>query len=255
MANRVWVFDLDGTLMDTLDLYRKPLEKAFALIMEVLGDNSPTLSEIKLRHNILDRALIYKVNPLTGRLYYYTKQRFPTSLVEIYKLLCREAGIESDCAVERRLYKIGLEAFKRERYRRKIKPQVLPLVRFLTGQGDTLLILTKGDKGVQGDKKRTLKEAGLLKYFRDFLIAEDKKDSFFRSVTRQYPSESYYSVGDTYYDDIVPAIKHGYFGIYIPSPANWKEIGKLKKIERRRSKTRSRRYEGLMEIREKYGYL
>lgn len=252
MANKVWVFDLDGTLMDTLDLYRKPLERGHALIMEVLGEKSPPLSEIKLRHGILDKELIYRINPLTKKPYLYTKKRFPTSFVEIYKVLCREANLDAEYEIERKLYQIGLETFRKERYRRKIKPQVLPLVKFLLSQGDMLIILTKGDKGVQGDKRRVFKEVGLLRYFKEFIIVDDKKDCALREIRQKYPASHYYSVGDTYSWDILPAIKLGYFGIYIPSLANWMEIGKLKRIERRRSKVKSNRFESLIEIKEKY---
>lgn len=259
MADKVWVFDLDGTLMDTLDLYRKPCEKAYALIMEILGEKSPPLSEIKRRQRELDKDLIYSINPLTKKPYLYIKRRFPTSFVEIFKILCQEAGLELSAADERRyynqLFKIGMETFKKERYKRKIKPQVLPLVKFLRNQGDTLVILTKGDKGVQGDKRRVFKEVGLLAYFKEFIIVDDKKDRAFKDIRQRYPAIDYYSVGDTYSWDILPAIKLGYFGIYIPSLANWMEMGKLKRIECRRSKVKSKRYESLIEIKEKYEYL
>ena len=259
MANRVWVFDLDGTLMDTLDLYRKPLERAHALIVEILGEKSPPLSEIKSRHSALDKELIYRINPLTKKPYLYTKCRFPTSFVEIFKILSKEAELELSAVDERRyynqLYKIGMETFKKERYKRKIKSQVLPLVKFLSSQEDTLIILTKGDKGVQGDKRRVFKEVGLLRYFKEFIIVDDKKDRAFKDIRQRYPATEYYSVGDTYSWDILPAIKFGYFGIYTPSPANWMEMGKLKRIERRRSKINSNRYESLIEIKEKYRFL
>lgn len=253
------MFDLDGTLMNTLDLYEKPREKAYALITEILGDKSPALNEIKERHSKLDKELIPAIDPSTGKPYLYTKRRFPTSFVEIFKILCKESGLELSASDERRyynqLYKIGLEAFKKERYKRKIKPQAFTVVRFLRRQEDILVILTKGDKGVQNDKKGALKEAGLLKFFKEFITVPDNKEKAFRDIMKRYPAESYYSIGDTYGWDILPAIKSGYFGIYIPSAANWMEIGKLKKIERQRSKIRSNRYESLIEIKEKYDYL
>lgn len=255
MADKVWVFDLDGTLMDTIDLYRKPSEKAYALLMEILGEKSPALSEIKLRHSNLDKSLVYKINPSTKKPYLYTKQRFPTSFVEIYKVLSKEAGLDFDFTVARKLYKIGLETFKRERYKRKIKPEVLPLIKFLRGQGDTLIILTKGDKIVQGDKRKVLKEMGLLRYFKEFIIVEDNKEKAFKDIFKRYKALYYYSIGDTYHWDILPAVKTGYFGVYIPSLANWMEIGRLKRIERQRNKTRSNRYDSLIEIKEKYRYL
>lgn len=255
MANRAWVFDLDGTLMDTLDLYRKPAEEAYTLIMRKLSSHPPSFNEIKSRHGALDKEMVYQKDPDTGKAYLYTKKRFPTSLVKIYEILCKEAGLEPSFSVMRQIYRIGLKAFNQERYRRKIKPQAFSIAKFLKEKGDTLVILTKGDKRIQGDKRRALQKAGLLKYFEEFIIVPDDKAEAFRMIMHRYAGEKYYSVGDTYMADIMPAIRHGYFGIYIPSPANWMEIGKLKRIERRRSKNRSNKYGNLMEIAEKYDYL
>jgi FMN phosphatase YigB (HAD superfamily) len=254
VANKVWVFDLDGTLMNS-DFYKKPAEEAYAEIMRALGDKSPSFAEIKSRHNDFDKAMIYVKNPSTGKLYLYSKQRFPTSLVKFYEMLCKEAGAETDFSLMRKLYNIGLKAFKEERYIRKIKAQAFTVAKFLKGKGDTLLVLTKGDKRVQGDKRRALKKAGLLKYFDDFIIAPDSKYGFFKLIRSRYKGDAYYSIGDTYADDILPAIKAGYFGVYIPFSLNWKEIGKFKRIERRRSKKNSNRYDNLVEIAEKYDHL
>jgi len=254
LANKVWVFDLDGTLMNS-DFYEKPTEEACTEIMRALGDRSPVFSEIKRRHAELDKQMVYAKNPDTGRLYLYSKQRFPTSLVKIYEILCKETGADLNVQVTRRLYLIGLKAFKEERYIRKIKPQAFSVAKFLKEQGDTLVILTKGDKRVQGDKKRALKKAGLLRYFDDFLIVPDSKYAYLKLIKSRYEGLAYYSVGDTYKDDIMPAIKAGYFGLYIPYSLNWKEKGKFKIIEQMRSKKNSNHYDHLIEIVEKYKHL
>ena len=251
MASKVWVFDLDGTLMNS-DFYVKPTEEACVEIMRALGDQSPTMAEIKRRHAELDKQMIYMKNQDTGRLYYYTKPRFPTSLCKIYEILCKESGSELSVQVIRKLYKIGLKAFKQDRYIRKIKPQAFLVAKFLKEKGDTLVIVTKGDRTIQGDKIRALKKAGLLKYFDDFLIPIDSKYGDFKLIRTRYKADAYYSVGDTYFDDIVPAIKAGYLGTWIPYQFNWKEIGKIKKIDRKRSKRKSRRFLNLMEIIENY---
>ena len=256
MANKVWVFDLDGTGMNTLDLYRKPLENACSLMIEVLGNKAPSEHEIRLRHNKLDREMIYEINPKNGKPFFYAKNRFPTSLVRIYKILCKEAGVKVDRKIASKIFQIGLEVFNKRRYLRKIKPSFLPLCKFLNKRGDIIIILTKGDKEVQGDKIDALKKAGILKYCKGFIIAEDAKDKCFEEIRKKYGEDKlYYSVGDTYLDDMVPALKLGYFGIYIPSLFNWKEMGRLSEINRRRNKKRSNRYRDLSEIRRKYEYL
>lgn len=254
MADKVWVFDMDGTVMKS-DFYVKPTEEACVEIMRILGDKSPTLAEIKRRHAELDKQMIYMKNQATGRLYYYTKARFPTSLCKIYEILCKEAGLDLDVQVMRKLYRIGLKAFRQDRYIRKIMPQARLVAKFLKDKGDTLVIVTKGDRGIQGDKIRALKKIGLMKYFDEFLIPVDSKYGDFKLIKARYEADAYYSVGDTYLDDIVPAIKLGYTGIWIPYEYNWKEIGKIKKIDRKRSKRNSRRFANLMEIIENYDKL
>lgn len=251
MAGKVWVFDLDGTIMNS-DFYVKPTQEACVEIMEALGDKSPTLAEIKRRHAELDKQMIYVKNPDTGRLYFYTKARFPTSLCKIYEILCKETCSELNVQVIRKLYKIGLKAFRQDRYIRKIKPEAHLIAKFLKEQGDTLVIVTKGDKRIQGDKIRALKMAGLLKYFEAYFIPIDSKYNDFKLIRSRFKGKAYYSIGDTYADDIVPAIKAGYFGIWIPYQYNWKEMGKLKQIDRKRSKQKSCRYSNLMEIKENY---
>jgi len=262
MAKRVWVFDLDGNCMDSLDLYRKPIARAASLIIETLGAKAPSEHEIRIRHNKLQKAMVYETNPQTRKPYFYTKSRFPTSLVKMYRILCEEAGIKVNEKIAKQIFSIGFEVFNKKRYLRKIKPSLLPLCKFLKRRGDVIIILTKGDKEVQGDKREALRKAGILKYcdsryFPDgFIIAEDTKDKYFKEIREKYGEEMlYYSVGDTYADDIAPALKLEYFGIYIPSHFNWKEIGKLKAINRQRNKKRSNKYHDLSEIRRKYEYL
>src|SRR3989344_4908487 len=137
MANRLLVVDLDGTLMNS-DFYRKPTHVACVLIMRKLGAHSPTLNEIKQRHNELDKAMIYQKDPDTGCLYYYTKKRFPMSLVKIYEVLCEEAGIEPSLNVRNELFRFGKMAFDQSRYIRKIKPEAFLFAKFHKEQGDVL---------------------------------------------------------------------------------------------------------------------
>ena len=250
MANKVWVVDVDGTVMNTLDFYRKAIEEACSLIIEVLGSKAPSEHEIRIRHNKIQQEMVYETNPNTGSPYFYSKDKFPTSLVRIYGILCKEAGMETDERVEEQLFGIGFKVFDKKRYLRKIKPSLLPVCKFLNKRGDIIIFLTKGDEEVQGDKKEALKKAGILKYCKEFIIAEDTKDDDFRKIRKRYGGDKlYYSVGDTYFDDIAPALRYGYFGIYIPSPFNWKEIGKLREINRKRDKKRSNRYRDLSEVR------
>ncbi len=246
---RVWVLDLDGTLMDTLLLYLRPIDKACRIIMQELGNKSPSENTIRMRHNALDRAMLNETNPETGHPYKYCKGRFPLSLVRIYRVLCEEARIAPKKKIENKLRRIGMEAFDKRKYPSLIKPFVSLLLKQLKKRGDRIFIVTKGDEEIQGDKRETFRRLGLLDYVDAFLIPEDDKAPYFRAIRERYGSRHrYFSVGDTYFDDIVPSLKSGYFGIYIPCVGNWKELGKLTEINRKRSKRRTVRYRHLSDI-------
>lgn len=253
---RVWVLDLDGTLMDTLLLYLAPIARACKIIMQELGNKSPSENMIRMRHNALDRAMINEINPETGHPYKLCKGRFPLSLARIYRVLCEEAKIPPKKVIENQLRRIGMTTFDKRQYPSKVKPFVSLLLRQLRKRGDRIFIVTKGDETVQGDKRDAFCKLGLLEYVDAFLIPEDDKTPYFRAIKQKYGARArYYSVGDTYDDDIVPSLKSGYFGIYIPSQGNWKELGKLTEINKRRSKKRTVRYRHLSDILRKLHYL
>lgn len=254
---RVWVFDLDGILMDTGVLYRKSQELAFELIIESLGDRAMTLKEISSRQHLIDCKLAHCINPRTEKLYAYTKYRFPTSLVLTYEILCKEVGLKPKESVKKKLYKIGLSTFDKRKYPKLIKPHALSVFKFLHSRGDIIYVLTKGDKEIQGDKREVLKKIGFGKYWKGFRIAPNAKRGDFRFIAKKYirkykKATHLFSIGDTYEADIGPALKEGYFGIYIHSVGNWLEIGKLAKIELKRDKKRTRHYSNIIEVKEKY---
>lgn len=259
MADKVWVFDLDDTLMNTAEIYQFVLDKACKFIGKHFGDRSPTISQLKQKQLEIDSALRTKINPVTREPYLYTMERFPLSLVETYKHFCKELNLESSHMVERELYEVGMKVYLSvKQYRKKIKKEAKIVIPFLRAQGDILVLLTKGDKRIQGRKLKALAKDGLLKYFgRHKKVVRDKNQGVFRRIKKKFSNKKrFFTVGNEYRSDIEPALREGYFGIYIPVTiaAVW-DKGKLEKIEEDRDKRNSNRYSNLLEIRDKYRYL
>ena len=83
MADKVWVFDLDGTLMDTIDLYRKPSEKAYALLMEILGEKF--VEGIIYKDKITGKETTLKVSGIFVEIGQIPNTDFVKGLVELNK--------------------------------------------------------------------------------------------------------------------------------------------------------------------------
>lgn len=257
MADKAWFFDLDDTLMNTAEVYFEQIDKAAKLMIKYLGDQAPSLAQIKQKHLEIDSALRTKINPVTKKPYYYSMERFPLSLVETYRHFCKELNLESSYMVERELFDIGEKVFLTiKEYQKKIKREAYSVLPFLNGRGDILILITKGDRRIQRKKLKALGREGLLKYFDKCRIVKDKNQTVFRKLKRGLSGKKFYSVGNEYRSDIEPAIKEGCFGVYVPvsSAAVW-DRGKLEKIEEDRDKANSVKYGNLLEIKQKYDYL
>ena len=153
--------------------------------------------------------------------------RFPGTLTETYRVICRKAGVTPDEAVAERLYGVGLGAFNPERYSKNIKPDAGRVIKFLRSQGDSVMLCTAGDPEVQMKKIAALKSAGIV--FEAVEIVDKKTPEAFHSLALGYGVHSLYSVGNNYNSDIVPSFEAGYRGIYIPVET-WETLGKMDEI-------------------------
>lgn len=249
VAKWLLVFDLDGPLMRTGELYDVALATLAELVYKEF-DGKISKQEILRRQNDLDKKMLEEINPRTGEKYLYNKSRFPLSLVRTYKILCIENGKACRAEISRSLSEVGKKVFDEAEYARIIRQEVLPLFRFLCEEKNCLIvILTKGSAQVQLDKKRALKKAGIMRYVRKFIVVPDDKGGQLKEIREKYIALGYYCVGDTYLEDVLPGMKIGYFGIHIPYELNWKERGKTEEIESMRDKTRSVRYPDIEHIR------
>src|SRR3989344_4876632 len=160
MTEKLFVFDLDDTLIDNVHDYAQPTLDATSLIVEELRSKAPHVTKIiNLEHEI-DSRRVKEINPSTGKPFLFSMDRFPGSLVEVYRHICGQAKVESQVNVEEQLFEIGLMAFDENKYKFNIKPGAKFVVDFLKDHGDTTVLLTKGDRDVQTKKVTALENAG-----------------------------------------------------------------------------------------------
>ena len=127
-------------------------------------------------------------------------------------------------------------------------PDALQTLNFLQSKEDLILLLTKGDKRVQGLKLSAL-DAG--KRFIRVRVVEDKNPDVFRETARGFEDYRLFSVGDSYNGDISPAIEVGYRGVWIPRET-WDTVGKIREIRARVDGTRCVELCSLRELIERY---
>src|SRR3989344_3978902 len=245
----IWAFDLDDTLMSNVHDYAHPILDACGLIIDTLCDAAPHVSAIIALEQEIDQQRLMEANPVTGKPYGYSMERFPTSLVEVYRRICQRAGKQPENRVEKELMRIGLEAFNPSRYVKNLYPDTIATLNFLQKKGDLILLLTKGDKRVQG-KKLSVLDAG--KRFARVEIVDNKTSGVFREVARGFEDCRLFSVGNDYEKDIVPAFEAGYHcGIWIPVET-WEVIGRLDEIRAKVDWSRCVELRSLKELVERY---
>ena len=244
-----WVFDLDDTLMSNVHDYAHPILDACGLIIDTLGDAAPHVSAIIALEQEVDQKRVKETSPVTGKPYGYSMERFPTSLVEVYRQICRCAGKQPENGAEKELMRIGLEAFDPDRYRKDLYSDTMPTLTYLQKRGDRIFLLTKGDKRVQGNKLSIL-DAG--KRFARVEVVDDKTPGVFSEIVKGFEDHRLFSVGNDYEKDIVPAFEAGYHcGVWIPVET-WEVIGRLDEIRTKIDWTRCVELHSLRELIERY---
>ena len=83
-----------------------------------------------------------------------------------------------------------------------------------------LIIVTKGDLL---DQENKIKRSGLAKYFERTIVISDKQDDDYMRVIADLncDPEKLIMVGNSFKSDILPVVKLGGYGIYIPYHTTW----------------------------------
>lgn len=251
--NKLFVFDLDDTILDNVHDYGDPILDSCRLIIHTLGSKAPHVSKIIAMEQEIDKRRITQVNPDAGKLFMYSMERFPGSLVETYREICCGSRIIPDNAIEKQLFEIGLQAFNPSCYKKNIKPHMKEIVQFLSSRGSTLGILSKGDSRVQENKFKALQEAGIFELFSSADIVEREKttEDFARIASRFSQCKDLWAIGNDYEKDILPAFEAGFRGIFIPVET-WEMMNRMEEIFAKVDRTRCRIFENLFQIEKQY---
>ncbi len=250
MNRKLWVFDLDDTLMDNVHDYSQPILDAASYIIKILGSKAPHVSAIIKLEEEIDKRRVNEIDSTTGKIFGYSMRRFPGTMVELYREICRNAGEVEELEHEEKLWKIGMRAFDERRYKENIKSGFLPLILCLRQQSDTMMILTKGDPEVQRKKVNALDMDGI--FLRVEIVETTKTAEKFREMAAEMDNPSnLFAVGNDYHKDIVPALEAGFNGIWIPVET-WETIGQTANIRGTMDERRCRVFNSLTEIAERY---
>lgn len=233
MAGKVFVFDLDDTLIDNVHDYAEPILDTCRLIVRTLGRKAPHVDTIIALEHEIDSRRVKEINPANGKPYLYSMERFPGSCVETYREIAKRAGVATDPEVEGKLYLIGMGAFDEGRYAGNIIPSAKSVLDYLASKGDKISLLTKGDYSVQMRKIYALRNSGISHFFTFQILAQKTPVSFKISARNAignhfdlFSQYDIYSVGNSYDSDIKPALEAGFKGILIPVET-WDLIGKM----------------------------
>lgn len=247
----LWVFDLDDTLMDNVHDYAEPILNGIKIIVRALGSKAPHVSRIMEIEQEIDKKRRDEINPLTGKKFGYSMERFPGSQVETYRFLCQKTGVAPDHNVEMALWETGMQAFSEDRYAQNIHPHAIEVLAFLSFKEDISKILTAGDERVQARKISALKAAGMNKLTNVKIVAR-KTPLDFSEMAKGFEGWKLITVGNKYESDIQPALEAGYHrGIYIPMET-WETLGRMQEIEAQVDKSKCLIFKDLSEIRTRY---
>jgi len=195
------VFDGDDTLWRTQPLYTSA-KRRFFHEMELLG-----FDPLKVEP-LFDRVDIANV-----RRFGYSKTRFPNSMVETYRRLCRAQRIRPSRLVMPKLEGIGASVFAAAAEIYEGAPAVLAALRSWRVH---LALVTKGDRAVQ---EKRIAESGLAEFFDQVAIVEEKTEHELLQVLERAGSrpDSSWAVGNSVRSDVNPALRVGMFAIWIPN--------------------------------------
>lgn len=149
----------------------------------------------------------------------FGKDRFPTSFRIAYTQTLDSCGISHSEKDAEEAYRIGTTVFDKTRYETNgFLEGAEKTLDFLLGQGDRLVLITKGDSEIQKDK---IDANQLQDWFGEDIYVVNKKNEWtIQSLTkgnlRDEDFDEIYHVGNSIRSDVYPALDSGIRSVYIP---------------------------------------
>lgn len=198
MDRPLLVFDGDDTLWIVEPLYDEARLSA-AVYVDTLGFDSR-------RWEVLQRAMDIENVKKLG----LAANRFPTSCVEAYREVVKEAGEQLDKDAEEEVWQRAASVFESK----------APLVEGVASVLDelssahNLALLTQGESSVQ---ERRVSQIGLVHFFDAVHIVERKSSAVFAGLLRETSSQppTSWSIGNSLPSDVYPALNIGMSAIWL----------------------------------------
>lgn len=208
---KIFLFDLDDTLMWNLHDYSLPILNFAALVVERVGPKAPDIPTIINLQAEIDSNKVKEWLPLGKG---FCKERFPTSCAETYREIYRTILGKEDKEGEKLVYEIGMNAFSIERWKKQgLVPSAKKVLNYLTKKGDRLILITKGDEEIQ---KMKISANKLEKIFEEIHIVPTKNKEALEKIMGRKDKSYIWHVGNSIKSDILPAIEAEIGAIYIP---------------------------------------
>lgn len=199
-SGKAIIFDGDDTLWDTQPLYEQA-KKQFAAYLREASEDHVGLADVI---DLLNRIDAEKVK-LMG----FSPARFPSAMIDTYRLVRHMQNQALDPADERAIEAIGYSVFTDAPMVYEDAPQVLSCLK----QFYMLCLATKGDFQVQQARIVT---SGLESYFDRVYILKEKTDAEYGAILMDIglqPGQAWV-VGNSIRSDINPALR-------VKIPAVW----------------------------------
>jgi putative hydrolase of the HAD superfamily len=193
------IFDGDDTLWSTMPLY----DIAKARFAELVSDLISATDEAIRRLDEVDHANVAHLG--------FNTERFPGSMVQTYRLLCRERGTLPKADIEKQLLEAGRAVFTSAVV---AYPDADACLARLTSRF-RIILATKGDPTIQALR---IEQSGFGHYFAEILILPEKTDRQFHDIVSAFgiAESGGWSVGNSVRSDINPALRAGLSAVLIP---------------------------------------
>ena len=198
-------FDADDTLWDN-EIFFRQSEQEFC---KLINKFAPTLTEKEIMPVLFD----IEVSNLS--IYGFGVKSFVLSAIETAGILLKN---DVPYHIIKRITEIGREQLMQPI---TLLADVETTLAELKAEGKYhLIIVTKGDLL---DQENKIKRSGLAKYFERTIVISDKQDDDYMRVIADLKcdSEKLIMVGNSFKSDILPVVKLGGYGIYIPYHTTW----------------------------------
>ncbi len=199
---KTFIFDYDDTLAPNTHYYGYAQIAFLEYILDRLGYKAPNLQSIMNLEIEIDKNRVKKLG--------FSRKRFPGSLMETYKVICKSKNYSFTNQELTEVYNIGKQAFD-------ISPCLIDgaeeVLNFLLEKEDELILYTKGDKVIQQHK---IDINHIQYWFKEIHIVNEKNKNDLEIIVGKRDKDRTFKVGNSIRSDVNPALEVGLKVIYIP---------------------------------------